>query len=272
MCVEEPSLVAAPRRLVPLRSLARVLPLSPLLLLIWVAGATAAPITYEFTSGSATLSVEQGGVEIGAATGLLTGTSLTFDAASLEVVDFEFSLGETSITLAPALGGIENLVIESAVFTPGAGYATLSGSDLGGGAYFVVAGPVDVDGSWRSEAPGAINPSTSFSTTNPFLSADLSVAGGSLSALGITLGVLDLGGEQVTVKADLAFEGLQPGIPEPSAAVLMAAGAAFQRRIRPRRGRRNRRSQDRQGRSTGRPHLRRKCPGFRPLTSGTGIA
>lgn len=216
---------AAPGRAFPLGSLPWVL-----MLLIWAGAATADPITYEFTSGSATLTVEQGGVEIGAATGLLTGTSLTFDAATLDLTDFEFVLAETSISLAPALAGIESLVIESAVFTPGTGYATLSGSDLGGGAYFVVGGPVDVDGTWRSEAPGAINPSTSFSTTNPFLSADLSVVGGSLSALGITLGVLEIGGQQVTVKADLAFEGLQPGIPEPSAAVLMAAGLLLVRK------------------------------------------
>lgn len=206
-------------------------PLRPLLVtvlsLAWASAAVALPVSYGFTSGSATLTVEQGGTELGAATGLLTGTSVRFDAETLDLVDFEFVLAETAIALDPDLAGIENLVIESALFEPGAGYLTLAGVDLGGGDFAVTTGPVDVSGSWRSDVPGVVTPSTPFSTTHPFLTADLSIDGSSLSMLGITVGVLQLDGELVTLKADLLFQGMEPdepGIPEPSAAILMAAG------------------------------------------------
>jgi hypothetical protein len=199
-----------------------------LVVLLVSGSAGAAPIIYSFTTGSATLTVESGGVELGSAVGVLTGTTLTFDAASVEIVDFEINLGETVLTLDPPVSGVTTVVVESAVFTPGTGYSTVFGQDLGGGDYVATVSPVDVDGSFRTEGPGVVLPSTPFSNTNPFLTADIEISDGQLSMLGITVGSVTLdSGQVLTLKADLAFTGVEgsgAAIPEPSGALLMGAG------------------------------------------------
>jgi len=187
----------------------------------------AAPIVYSFTTGTATLTVESQGVLLGAAVGDLTGTQVTFDATSVDLVDFGIQLDETVITLDPTVSGISTLVVESAVFTPGLGYSTLSSQDLGGGDYTATVGPVNLTGTYRADGPGTELPSTPFSIFDPLLTADLSISDGELSLLGITLGTLTLTtGDVLVVKADLAFTGMESAgaIPEPSGALLMGAG------------------------------------------------
>jgi hypothetical protein len=190
------------------------------------AGLEAAPVTYNFTSGSATLTLTApivGSLLAPASTIGLTGTQVTFDATALQVNSFQFDdAGPSNISGAGLLAGT-TVTITNLNIIPGGGYSTLSAS--GTNPYNYLVGPIDVSGSYALS--GAINQAaTPFSSTNPFLAGQITLGGTTnLSLNGITLGVFtlpaQLGGGSATLKADVLFSGV---VPVPAAVWLFGSG------------------------------------------------
>jgi hypothetical protein len=179
-------------------------------------GAQAAPVAYNFTSGSAALTLTGPGntslLQSGSSVAL-TGTQVTFDTSPVQVTSFLFNAtGPSLINGSGPLAGT-TLTMTNLVIAPGPGYTTLAGS--GTNPYNYTVGPVSVSGTYS--LAGAISQAaTPFSSLNPFLSGQVTLAGAntSLSLNGITLGTFTLppalGGAQATLKADVVFTGVVP--------------------------------------------------------------
>ena len=215
--------------------------LAGLLFLVPTGAAQAAPITYFFTGGSATVSATFGTTTIGAGSIPLTGTQVTFDAAVPEVVSFSFdSTGPHVIPLTGILTGT-SITLSNVQITPGVPFTNFSVT--GGPSVFnYTIGTVDVDAT--AALSGLINaPAAPVGLTNPFITGQLTLGGGGeMQITGITLGSLILppalpffpGGE-VSIKADIIFTGI---VPEPGTALLLGSGIALIGAV----GRRGRRS------------------------------
>jgi hypothetical protein len=180
------------------------------------AGAQAAPVTYNFTSGSAALSLTAPGniqlLQSGSSVPL-TGTQVTFDTSPVQVTSFLFNAAGPSLLngAGPLLG--TTMTVTNLIITPGPGYTTFAGS--GTNPYNYTVGPVSVSGTYSLS--GAVNQAaTPFSSLNPTLSGQVVLAGANttLSLNGITLGTFTLppalGGGSATLKADVLFTGVVP--------------------------------------------------------------
>jgi hypothetical protein len=185
----------------------------------------AAPVTYNFTSGSAVLSLTApivGSLLAPNSIGL-DGTQVTFDATALQVNSFQFvDAGPSNINGAGALAGT-TLTITNLNIIPGPGYLTLAAS--GTNPYNYLVGPIAVSGTYALS--GAINQGpTAFSSINPSLAGQITLGGvTNLSLNGITLGAFtlpsQLGGGTATLKADVLFSGV---VPVPAAVWLFGSG------------------------------------------------
>jgi hypothetical protein len=178
------------------------------------ATAEAAPISYNFTSGTATLTLTAGSSSLlqpGSSVGLTSG-QVTFDATALQVNSFQFQdAGPSNANGAGPLLGT-TLTVSNLNIVPGAGYSTLAAS--GTNPYNYTVGPVAVSGTYSLS--GVINqPATPFASVNPFLSGQITLGGvTTLTLTGITLGSFTLppalGGQTATLKADIVFNGIVP--------------------------------------------------------------
>jgi hypothetical protein len=193
------------------------------------AGADAASVTYDFTSGYITLSADFGGVDLLPAGQEipLTGTQVTFNTTTLQLSSFQFAdAGPTTVALTGALAG-NSLTVSGLNVVPGTGYATLSPT-TGTDPYDFVVGPISASGLYGVNGAAATK---SFSGSNPTLSGLITIAGGGgtddLTLTGITLGTFaaKVGGvmENVTLKGDVVFNGATP-VPLPAAVWLLVSG------------------------------------------------
>jgi len=197
--------------------------------------ALAAPVTYDFTSGSVTVT----GVTSTTATTIIgptvvamDGAFVTFDETTIDLTDLLLTIPTTGIlsTIAP-WGPYDQYWIESASISPGLGYTTVFGAPTGPGTYTFAAGPLDIDGIYSAfdtglVEPDLINAAFPFTDTS-FISGSIDINTGTLTLSGITLAVIPGGlfgeGEDLEIKADITFVGMEP-IPEPSTALLVGLG------------------------------------------------
>lgn len=206
----------------------------------WIAAAAliaspAAATVYTFTSGTATITATAGATTIMTATIVpLTGVFVDFDTAANagdgELVDFNITLGPTAVIPISPYGGYDEVVIESADISPGAGYTNLFNSNLGGGLYSLFATPLDTNGVYSAYDTSLVNPDVTnvpvpFSDTNS-INGTVNIAMGTLELTGITIAQLPAGlfpgeTENLVVKADIAFTGM---VPEPATGLLVSLG------------------------------------------------
>jgi hypothetical protein len=198
-----------------------------------VDSARATPITYNFTSGTVTLSATdaKGSVLSGFVTPL-TGVNVTFDTAVPLLNSIDLTAGPASgIALGGDLTG-ETLTLQSASVTGSAPWTTnvISGGPT---TWTFTVGQATVTATVSGTGLVNFGPST---VTNPqAVSGQITIdQTGTLTLTGITLGVFSADGfGNVTVKGDLVFN----GIPEPGTMALLgcglvALGAATYRRGR----------------------------------------
>ncbi len=196
--------------------------------------AQAAPVTYNFTSGSATLSATVAGFgTIGVGTIPLTGTQVTFDTGPpAGLTSFLFTAGPADpLPLSGIFSGV-SVTLGSLSIAPGGGYSsTATGPSPFPGTYAYNATNIAVSGVASLSGLVTAGP-TAFGTNNPFLSGQAVITGGgSLGLNGITLGTLAIPaipsiffpGGTATLKADVLFTGI---VPEPGTALLLASGLA----------------------------------------------
>ena len=208
-------------------------------------GASAAPVTYSHTGGSATLTVTLGSdpTIVGTATLPIVGTFATFDDATIELVDFEFQ-AEGTIPFAAGVtwGGFGDIVLTNATINPGAGYGHDAQVDMGSGQYLVSVSPVQISTTVTASSSTDLWDASPISGQGP-LSATVIVFGTgnqNISITGITIG--QIRGDSVylqspefddlIIKADLVFEGQ---VPEPGVGILLGmAGVSLlsSRRLR----------------------------------------
>ena len=197
--------------------------------LFGLAGAVqAAPVTYNFTSGSAVLSLTAPvvGSLLAPNSIALDGTQVTFDATALTVNSFQFNdAGPAAINGAGALGGT-TVTITNLNIIPGLGYASTA---VGTNPYNYLVGPVAVSGTYALSGAIVQGP-TAFSSVNPSLAGLITLGGvTTLSLSGITLGTFTLpaalgpplAGQSATLKADILFTGV---VPVPAAVWLFGSG------------------------------------------------
>jgi hypothetical protein len=206
--------------------------IAALLFLLWSGASSATPVVYQFNSGTLNVSATVAGspVSLNGGTSVsrpLDGTSVTFDSAGPEVVDFEFTLSDSLlITLSPTVFGASTIQVTNLVIGTGSGYdgTNVSGS---GPSYTFDIGPLSVSGdaSINSGAATAFSiPSSQLTNMNGGLTL------GSMSELSlhdITLAVLfdpsfpnDFS-KALVLKGDLTFFGV---VPEPGTALLVGFG------------------------------------------------
>jgi hypothetical protein len=192
--------------------------------------AQAAPLVYNFTSGTARVTATYGALTIASSTIVLNGTQVTFDTSPASLTSFQFTAPTTVIPLLSILSGT-SLTLSGLSVVPGAGYSNLSvtGPFAPPTTYNYTVGPVAATGTAAFTGAITAGPSA-FSQTNAALSGQIRLGGGGELALnGITLGVMTLPaagifpGGNVTLKADVIFNGI---VPEPGTAMLMGLGIA----------------------------------------------
>jgi hypothetical protein len=191
--------------------------------------ASAAPVTYSFGTGFATIRAVRLDdlTEVLAPTEVpLSGAYVTFDDATITLTDFLVTVPATgTIALAVPYGGNTQFAIESASLQPGGGFATLFGSEDAPGQYSFLAGPVDIDGVY-SVPPDVMSYWVPF-TDDGFISGSIDINLGQFTLTGITLTELpaEAFGEaaDLQVKADITFVGMFL-IPEPGTASLLGLG------------------------------------------------
>jgi hypothetical protein len=189
----------------------------------------AAPVTYNFTSGTASLSLTAplvGSLLAPNSIGL-DGTQVTFDSTALTVPNFQFvDAGPSGITGAGVLAGT-TLTLTNLNIIPGVGYG--SSAVFVGPQYNYLVTNVAVSGTYTLS--GLINQGpTAFSSLNPSLVGQINLGGvTSLALSGITLGSFTIpasigppfGGQVGTLKADILFTGV---VPVPAAVWLFGSG------------------------------------------------
>lgn len=215
-----------------------VLSLARSIAVLLVVGAASAahaiPVTYNFTSGSATLTATVAGFgTIAVGTIPLTGTQVTFDTGPpAKLNSFLFTAGPAGpLPMSGVFSGV-SVTLASLSIAPGGGYSsTATGPSPNPGTYIYNASNIAVNGVASLSGLVTTGP-TAFGTNNPFLSGQVVVAGGGTLGLnGITLGTLAIPpipsiffpGGTATLKADVLFTGI---VPEPGTALLLASGLA----------------------------------------------
>jgi hypothetical protein len=206
-------------------------------LALWAGSASAAPLTFYFTSGTAVITASTPSNSVlGSTTVTLNGAVVVFDPSPAgplvaDLVSFSITAGTTPlIMLDNAYGGFDQIVIESVELSPGTGYATTAAS----GSYPIFdvdVGPVDIDAFYAASFSGGPPPAPvsgqPISSTASTLSATVLTDTMQLLMDGITLFTLDGADfgetEDLVVKADIEWFGT---VPEPGTASLLGLGLA----------------------------------------------
>jgi len=199
---------------------------------LWVAVAQGAAVTYNYTSGYATVTATAGGTTIGSGTLSLNGQSAAFDSTTGDLTGFSFTTTPNQwIVLTQVFGGFDQVWVNNATMSPAAGYATLSTTETSPGHWDTSVMPVMVQASYTGKN------SITNTSAGPFpltytnvtpLNSTIDVIGGTFTLQGITLADLPVTNEpDLIVKADVTFLGARP-VPEPATAGLVAlAGLAL---------------------------------------------
>ncbi len=190
------------------------------------AHAQAAPITYQYTSGQATVTASSGATTLGVATFNLNGVFAEFDSVTGQLTNFQFTTSPNQwIVLNTVYGGYNQVWVNSASVVPGPGYATLASTPISPGHWNVSVMPVVVNATYtgKNTITNTTSPTFPLSYTNATpLNATIDVLLGTFTLQGITLGVVPVSGSPpVTVGAVLTFQGATP-VPEPAALGLLA--------------------------------------------------
>ncbi len=209
-----------------IRSLA--LSLVALATLVVASSAIAVPVQYLFDSGFVTITASVGGVDIGGpVTTALDGIQVTIDEALPELVSIDLTApGPIDMNLGPGIGYTE-LTIENLAISGGSGLLFLVSPGPPASEYFFLVDPLVVDVIVSAEG-GGLPPLVSVPLSSSpagsggiFVTQDIN----ELSLSGITIGSFAPIGssmDPIVLKADFVFSGSP--IPEPSAALLFAAG------------------------------------------------
>lgn len=202
--------------------------------------ASAISDTYEFTSGSAVVTVfdvnPDGTLAAigGPITLTLNGVQVTVDEAAGLLVDVDLTtLGPWVLAVDPTrTGGFDTIAIDDASLTASGGSLSLFDPGPPRG-YDYAIGPVTVDS--NITASGALIPvpvELALTAISPTATGTIFIDGSGYGALlsmdGITIAELisPLSGGRTVVKADFVFEGRNP-VPEPHAMALFALGGAI---------------------------------------------
>ncbi len=200
--------------------------------------AQAAPVYYQFTTGTAAITITKGATSLTPTAAVLSmnGIFAEFDQIAPALTNFQFTTTPNqAINLSQPYGGYDQIVVNSSLMSPGVGYTHFSALNLGGGNFSVAVYPVHVAGVYSASyslgppPPPANNIPIMFDNTSP-LTATINLNAGSLTLLGITLAVIQLPPEfnepiPLVVKADLTFQGMVPvPVPEPGLIGMVALG------------------------------------------------
>lgn len=196
------------------------------------ATASAAPVTYDFTSGFVTVSAFQGSSNtdlLAAGTQIqLTGGQVTFDSAALTLPSFQFldNTPQTVTVISGAFAG-ENITVQSWNAVPDAAYSSsafLSSSSPP--TYGFTAGKIDATGMYS--LAGIVNQASKpFAGTTNALTGQVTLGGTDMIQLtGITLGAFTVNNQTITLKGDIVFEGTTP-VPLPASLWLLSSAIAL---------------------------------------------
>lgn len=196
------------------------------LALVWASPASAAPVTYVFTSGSAIVTADTfpSGTSVVAPTPALplSGTFVEFDDMVPSLLDFEITLAPTGpIPVLGGYGGFSTFEILTATLEPDVGFSATV-TPLGPGTFSVSASGVHVVADYLASPPPtgpiAIDFPTTFTGTIDIVAMTLELDEFSLALIpGASLGEA----EDLLVKADVMFTGTV--VPEPTAGLLILA-------------------------------------------------
>jgi len=205
--------------------------------------AQAAPVLYSFVSGSAVVRLTIGTTTLASSAPLvLGGVSATFDAEANAfqgaLTDFDFQIvPEQTVTLDFALNGFDEILLHTAILTPGSGYTTVYSSNNGGGNYDIAGAPVHTSTNLvvmsSTGTPSPVPYMYMGDSPDPLVGTIQLTGATHLNLQGVTIGSFTSAefpatippGVTIVVKLDLDFNGETP-VPEPSALALIGLGFA----------------------------------------------
>jgi hypothetical protein len=201
--------------------------------LVISSAANAAPITFQFSSGSAQVTATAGATQIVDTNIALDGVFVTFDPAVPELVDFSITTGQSApISMLAPYGGFDTFVIESASIDPAPGFSNFSITQQSPTSWTFLVGLVDVAGIYSAYSSGGSPPPPVSNLPAPFTgpsfingSIDTNLMTFELNGLTLT----ELPGaafgepDDLIVKADLTWTGV---VPEPGTGLLLGLGLA----------------------------------------------
>lgn len=203
--------------------------------------ASAAPILYDVTGGSVSITVLVGGLVVGSTVSPGLSGSLTLDSAAQTMDSLNLVLDPNiSLSLSSSYGGYNEITIEEASLTSDVGFGAIMPPSSGSSSYTVFVGPLTVNGAWGATDTSGTNPPASgvpITYPVPALSAVVNTSP-LVSIVGVTLNALDGAtyGEasDLTVLANFSVNSVVL-IPEPGTALLVGSGllilAARRRRL-----------------------------------------
>jgi hypothetical protein len=193
--------------------------------------ASAAPILYDVTGGSVSITVLVGGLVVGSTVSPGLSGSLTLDSATQTMDSLNLVLDSNiALSLSSPYGGYDEITIEQASLTSDVGFGEILPPTSGGSSsYTVFVGPLTVNGSWGATDSSGTNPDASnvpITYPVPLLTAVVN-SSPLVSIVGVTLNALDGAsyGEasDLTVLANFSVNSVVL-IPEPGTALLVGSG------------------------------------------------
>ncbi len=197
-----------------------------------LSSASAVPVDYTVTGGSAQITVMVAGVQVGQTTSPSLSGSFTLDDANMSIDAITLDLAPNiMLNLSSPYGGYDEITIEAASVTDSVGFGATLPPTAVGLSYSAYAGPLEVSGFWGATDSTGTNPTVSGQAINygvPQMTAVVS-PGPVVAITGVTLNVLDGAGfgeaSDLTVLA--TFNVFAVPIPEPSSGLLAAWGLAL---------------------------------------------